>query len=104
MGEYAMKNLKFTDKARSYLESQLKLDAPRSYYKTIDGVKYDHALLLEFEDAAKDGLISEAEAQRMWDAASDGKGVTDVEKVTLNYALKTFKFTDPAKQLLEGKL
>lgn len=102
--EHAMKTLKFTDKARSYLEGQLKIDAPISYYKTIDGVKYDHALLLEAEDSAKDGQISEAEAQRLWDAAADGKGVTDIEKETLRYALKTLKFTDAAKVLLEGKL
>lgn len=102
--EYVLKTLKFTDKARTYLEGQLKLDAPASYYKVIDGVKYDHALLLEIEDAAKDGQISEAEAQRLWDAAADGKGVTDIEKATLQYALKNVKFTDAAKALLEGKL
>jgi hypothetical protein len=102
--EYALKNLKFTDKARSYLEGQLKLDKPTSYYKIIDGVKYDQALLLEFEDAVKDGIVSEAEAQRLWNAAADGKGVTDIEKATLQYIIKSGKLTDPAKVLLEGKL
>lgn len=102
--EYALKTLKFTDKARKYLEGQLTVGDPKSYYKVIDGAKYDHALLLEAEDAAKDGQISEAEATRLWTAAVDGKGVTAIEKDTLKYVLKTFKFTDPAKEFLEGKL
>merc|ERR1712083_702746 len=100
--EYILKNLKFTDKARNYLTTQLKVPAPPSYYKVIDGNKYDASLLLEVEDAAKDGLISEAEATRLWEAACDGKGVTDIEQNTLKYALKTFKFTDPASAFLES--
>mmetsp|Transcript_15626 Transcript_15626/g.49173 ORF Transcript_15626/g.49173 Transcript_15626/m.49173 type:complete len:258 (-) Transcript_15626:27-800(-) len=102
--EYVLKNLKFTDKARTFLESQLAGNAPKSYYKTIDGVKYDHVLLAEIEDSAKDGLVSEAEAKRLWDAASDGKGVTSIEQQTLKYALAQVKFTDPAKAFLEEKL
>lgn len=101
---YALKTFKFTDKARAYLEKQLKLDKPASYYKIIDGVKYDQALLLEFEDAAKDGVVSEAEAQRLWDAASDGKGLTEIETATLQHVLKVGKFTDAAKAVLEGKM
>mmetsp|Transcript_138484 Transcript_138484/g.430636 ORF Transcript_138484/g.430636 Transcript_138484/m.430636 type:complete len:255 (-) Transcript_138484:110-874(-) len=102
--EYMLKTLKFTDKARAFLEAHLKTEAPKAYYKVIDGVKYDHALLLEVEDAAKDGQVSEAEAQRLWDSAADGKGVTDIERQTLKYALGHVKFTEPAKALLEGKL
>jgi len=102
--EYILKTLKFTDKALGYLSAQLKVPEPSSYYKFIDGIKYDAFLLLEVEDAAKDGLISEAEAKRLWEAASDGKGVTDIEHDTLKYALKTVKFTDPAKAFLESKL
>jgi len=102
--EYALKTLKFTDKARAYLEGQLKLGKPTSYYKVIDGHKYDAALLLEFEDAAKDGLVSEAEANRLYEAAADGKGVTDIEKATLHHVLKSGKFTEGAKKFLEAKL
>lgn len=101
---YILKTLKHTDKARQYLEQQLAVPKPTSYYKIIDGVKYDHSLLLEFDDAVKDGTVSEAEAQRLWDAASDGKGVTDIEKATLQHVLKFGKFTDAAKTLLESKL
>merc|ERR1712151_1443418 len=102
--EHVLKTLKFTDKARKYLEDQLQGPKLKSFYKTIDGVKYDHALLLECEDAAKDGVVSEAEAQRLYETACDGKGVTDIEQATLKYALKNFKFTDGAKAFLENTL
>jgi len=102
--EYMLKTLKFTDKARTFLEAQLKADKPTSYYKTIDGVKYDAALLLEMEDYAQDGQVSEAEATRLWNGAADGPGVTDIEKATLKYGLSKFGFTDPAKKFMEEKL
>jgi len=102
--EYAMEKFKFTAKAKEYMQGQLKTAEPTSYYKIIDGVKYDASLLLEVENLAKDGLISEAEAQRLWSDAQDGKGATDIEKATLKHALATTKFTDPAKAFLEGKL
>jgi len=102
--EYALEKLKFTAKAKAYMEGQLKTAEPKSYYKIIDGMKYDASLLLEVENLAKDGLISEAEAHRLWSDAEDGKGATDIEKATLKHALATTKFTDPAKAFLEGKL
>merc|ERR1712187_125244 len=102
--EYVLKTLKFTEKARKYLEEQLKGPSPKSYYKIIGGVKYDNSLLLECEDAAKDGVVSEAEAQRLYEQACDGKGVTDIEEVTVKYALKNYKFTDGAKTFLEKTL
>lgn len=100
--KYAMKTLKFTDKARKYLEKQL--SSPTSYYKVIDGVKYDRALLVDCEEAMKDGVISEAEAKKLYESACDGKGVTEIEKITLKYALKTFKFADEGKTFLEKSL
>jgi len=102
--EYALNTLKFTEKAKKYMEEQLKGPEPKSYYKIIDGVKYDASLLLEAETLAKDGLISEAEAKRLWNDAEDGKGVTEIEKATLKRVLETTKFTEPAKAFLEGKL
>merc|ERR1712187_285657 len=74
--EYISKNMKLTDKAREYFDDKIKLPDPTSYYKVIDGTKYDASLLLEIEDAARDGTISLAEAERIWASAGDGKGVT----------------------------
>merc|ERR1719265_515151 len=102
--EYILKTMKFTNKARTYLTNQLKAPTPNSYYKIIDGAKYDQALLLECEASCKDGVISEAEATRLYEEACDGKGITDIEAATLKYALKTFKFTDGAKQFMTNTL
>ncbi|CAK0877176.1 unnamed protein product [Prorocentrum cordatum] len=104
--EYALKTFKFTDKARKFLEGGLRVEKPASYpdYRSVGGKKFDHALLLEFEEAAKDGVISKAEAQRLWDVAQDGKGVTEIERATLKHALDSGLCTGPAKALLEEKL
>lgn len=101
--EYLLKQYKFTDKAANWLTSKIKA-SPTTYYKLVDGVKYDAALLLEVEAAGKDGQISDAEAKRLWDSALDGKGVTVFEKATLQYALDTYKFTEPAKKFLTEKM
>jgi hypothetical protein len=104
--EHIAKTVKFTDKARTYFEEVIKLPEPTSYYKVIDGNKYDAGLLLEIEDAASDGTISSAEAERIWKSSQDGLGVTDIEKATMKYALASHraKFTDPAFQFLDEKL
>merc|ERR1712156_396755 len=86
--------------------NQINLLEPKSNYKTIEGQKYDAALLEEVEDAAntaKDGLISEAEAKRIWEAAADGKGLTEIEADTLRHALSTCKFSDAATAFLSAK-
>merc|ERR1712232_877694 len=72
--EYVSANMKLTDKARTYFDDVIKLPDPTSYYKVIDGVKYDAALLLEIEEYAKDGTVSLPEAERIWKSAEDGPG------------------------------
>jgi len=107
--EYILKEMKFTDKGRQFLEEAIKLPDPESYYKQIDGQKYDAKLIFAIEDAGRDGLISNVEAERLWNAALDGKfsrnmatyKVTDIEKATLKYAMATYKFTDDAHTFLQ---
>mmetsp|Transcript_3190 Transcript_3190/g.5702 ORF Transcript_3190/g.5702 Transcript_3190/m.5702 type:complete len:596 (+) Transcript_3190:48-1835(+) len=101
--EYALKELKFTDKAAEYLKGELKGMA-QSYYKTVDGVKYDRELLQQAEAAVKDGQISVAESRALWESAMDGQGVTQIERLTLEHVLKTMKCTKPAKEFLENEL
>merc|ERR1712137_1362375 len=67
-----------------------------SYYKIIDGVKYDRALLEAAEAFAKDGQVGYPEAKELWKDAEDGAGVTDTEKATLEYAMKAYKFSQKA--------
>jgi len=78
--------------------------APKSYYKTIAGVKYDRELLEMAEKAAADGQVSVKEAEGLWKAAQDGRGVTKIERRTLEYVLKEVKFTDKAAEYLKGEL
>jgi len=101
--EYVLEKLKFTDKASAYLKGELK-GKPTSYYKTVDGVKYDRELLEQAEEAVKDGQISVAEARALWESAMDGRGVTKIERQTLEYVMKTMKCTRPAAEFLEKEL
>lgn len=104
--EYIAKEMTFTDKAREYFDAAIKLPDPTSYYKVIDGNKYDAGLLLEIEEYEKDGTVSLAEAERIWKSAQDGPGVTEIEKATMKYALTKdkSKFSDPAFKFLDEKL
>ena len=72
-----------------------------SYYKTIDGKNYDKAIL----DMAKasvagqgDGRISLNDAKKIVRLIQDGGKVTDIEKRSLQYILKKYKFTDTAME------
>lgn len=70
-----------------------------TYYKVIDGKKYDKQMLeiAEQTTAGKgDGRISLADAQRLIGAVTDGGRYTDVEKETMAYIRENYKFTDEA--------
>jgi len=114
--EYCLKTCKFSDDGAKYLKTTLGLGSEPApspakpaaspspakpngggYYKIIDGVKYDRALLEMAEGFAADGQISFPEAQKLTEAAEDGKGITEIEKGTFLYILKIFTFTDKAK-------
>jgi len=102
--EYTMTTLKYTDKAKKFLREQLDSGKKQSYYKQIDGVKYDRELLEEAEEFAKDGRVSEAEAKSLWEDAQDGKGVTETEARTLEYTMTAFKYTDKAADFMKRSL
>lgn len=68
-----------------------------SYYKTIDGKKYDRALLEKAEaliEGQGDGRISAKDAQTLAQSICDGRGITDIEKDTLMHIFKKHKWTD----------
>merc|ERR1712139_751382 len=56
------------------------------------------------EFAKSGGTVSMAEARELWELALDGPGVTPTEKKTLEYILKTYKFTAPAAKFMKEKL
>ena len=74
--KYAMETYKFTDKAANFLKVYLEAGTHSSYYKLIDGKKYDRELLEAAEKYAADGQISKAEAKALLEDAADGKGIT----------------------------
>jgi len=102
--EYTLKTLKYTDKAKKFLREQLDSGKKQSYYKQIEGVRYDRELLEKAEAFAKDGRVSEAEAKSLWDDAQDGKGVTETEARTFEYTIKTLNYTDKAAKFLRKSL
>ena len=68
-------------------------------YQTIDGVKYEKELLdlaKEHTTGRGEGKLSKDEVVDLFKSASDGQGVTETEKLTLEYIRKNFEFTDAA--------
>jgi putative lipase involved disintegration of autophagic bodies len=68
-----------------------------SYYKTIDGKKYDGKLIDLAEKAiegAKDNRISKEDAAVLLDAIKDGRIYSVKEKSTMAYIRKNFNWTE----------
>ena len=76
-----------------------------TYYKVIDGNKYDRGLL-EAADAAVagqgDGRISVSDAETLFAQVEDGNTYTDIEKNTMAYIRENYNFTDAADGYLRG--
>ncbi len=74
-----------------------------SYYKIIDGQRYDRSLL-ELADSFTKGRgesqISFDEAKDLLTAAGDGRGITPTELATFRYLLDHYKWTDKARNWL----
>jgi len=75
-----------------------------SYYKCIDGEKYDRELMEEAEALSAKGPISEKDVRRLWENAEDGPGVTKIEAKTLQYILENTKLSPKAAAFLKAKL
>ncbi|MCZ4409105.1 hypothetical protein O3Q51_09810 [Cryomorphaceae bacterium 1068] len=77
------------------------------YYKTIDGKKYDGELIELAEKltaGSGDGRISQADAEKLYDAVKDGDTYTDIEKDTVAYLRDNFKWTDAADEWFRGEV
>jgi len=78
-----------------------------SYYKVIDGLNYDSALLELAENLIKgqgDGRISIDDSNKLLDKILDRGTITKVEYRTFFYILKNIKFTKEAFQSILDKL
>jgi DNA-directed RNA polymerase subunit F len=72
-----------------------------SYYRVIDGKKYDNELLTAAEEAVKgkgDGRISLDDAKLLLEKVKDGDTYTDIEKDTMEYIRNNFKWTPEADE------
>ncbi|MEL6347075.1 MAG: hypothetical protein AAFV53_28430 [Myxococcota bacterium] len=70
-----------------------------SYYKQIDGVRYDRALIEAAEAAVAgrgDGRISKADAEVLFTFVIDGGKVTDIEAATIAHIRETMTWTEAA--------
>ena len=68
-------------------------------YQSIDGIQYEKELLdlaKEHTTGRGEGKISKDEVVDLFKSASDGQGVTDTEKLTLEYIRNNFEFTEAA--------
>ena len=74
-----------------------------SYYKEIDGIKYDKKLLEIADEKIKgqgDGRISENDMQELLKNILDRNEITTIEYLTIFYIIKNFNITEPALEVL----
>lgn len=72
-----------------------------SYYKTINGIQYDRAMLDMADKSVenkRDGRISLADAKKIAGKASDAGKITEIEARSLNYIFEHYKFTKSAEE------
>jgi len=72
-----------------------------SYYKTIEGKKYDGELIdlaEKLTSGAGDGRLSQADAEQIYEAVKDGDSYTDIEKDTVAYLRENYSWTDAADE------
>jgi hypothetical protein len=102
---YVTKKFKWTDSASALLKKEIGKLKP-TYYKTIGGQRMDGGILDLAAQAVKgsgDGRISKGDAQKILKAAKDGGKITEVEKATLAYVQKKYKWTDVAGAWFAGE-
>lgn len=78
-----------------------------SYYKVIDGKKYDREMLALADEATAgkgDGRISIDDAKKLIGAVTDGGRYTDTEKDTMAYIRDNYRFTEEADEWLRAEI
>lgn len=78
-----------------------------SYYKTIEGKKYDGEVIdlaEKLTSGSGDGRISMEDAKQLFDAVADGDSYTDIEKDTMAYVRENYKWTDAADEWFRSEI
>lgn len=108
----------FAVDAKAWLENKMELCKQNSpghlapvreeegpYYKIIQGLKYDRALLnLAVKATAGCILLTETAAENLWEAALDGTGLTETEYRTIEFIISFYPMSAAARDGLEVKL
>ncbi len=100
---YILENFNWTDKARQWMETEMTKEVTKtnSYYKVIDGLRYDRAILERAEALTQgrgDGRISLEDAQFLLPLFGDAGDVRIEEERTLQYLLEHYSWTDKARE------
>ena len=106
---YLLATFNWTDAARSWMENELSVEVEKikSYYKEIDGLRYDRKVLEEADRLVAgqgDGRISLDDAEKLLPLFGDFGDVTIVEERTLQYLLQHYKWTPEADSWFHDKV
>ncbi|MEL6593764.1 MAG: hypothetical protein AAFQ68_26925 [Bacteroidota bacterium] len=101
--EYLLANFNWTDAAKDWLQEEMSVEVEKvkSYYKVIDGLRYDRKILEEADRrvAGKgDGRISVDDAEMLLPLIGDFGDVTIVEERTLWYLMEHYNWTMEAEK------
>lgn len=100
--EYLIGKFNWTEKAEEWIKEQMgvKREEIKSYYKVIDGLRYDRKILNEADRlvAGKgDGRISQEDAELLLPLFGDFGDITIVEERTLKYLTENYSWTQAAE-------
>ena len=100
--EYLMQAINWTRPALKWMQEELAKDRKKlkSYYKIIDGLRYDRKILETADEQTKgsgDGRISKEDAATLWPLFSDFGNISIIEERTLQYLLENYKWTPAAE-------
>jgi hypothetical protein len=106
---YLLAEFDWTDAAKAWLDKEMSIEVEKikSYYKVIDGLRYDRKILEEADRRVAgrgDGRISVDDAEMLLPLFGDIGDVTIVEERTLEYILANYKWTPGAKEWLLEKV
>ena len=99
---YLLESLNWTAAARAYIQEELakEVEKIKSYYKIIDGLRYDRKILNEADARVQgqgDGRISQDDAEFLLPLFGDFGDVTIIEERSLQYLLENYQWTDAAQ-------
>lgn len=99
--DYLLTQFRWTPTARQWLLDERAKPRPelKSYYRIIDGLRYDRRLLEKAEELTSgrgDGRISQEDARFLLPLVSDFGDVSIEEERTVRYILENFRWTDQA--------